>query len=303
MTDRPLLAAIETGGTKCIVSVGRDPNSARRHRIETGSPSKTATSIELMLRDEIGHSALDAIGIASFGPLDVDPKSPDYGRIGRTPKSDWAGFNLQSRLRGTFKCPVMSESDVNGAALAEAQWQLDRPIHHLAYVTVGTGIGVGVLQNGAIANGLSHPEIGHIRVDKHPTDQAFSGICPFHGNCLEGLASGPAIDARWGALLTELGENHSGLALEAFYLGQLAMNLALHYRPEVIIFGGGVLDTPTLIEKIRLECLSFLGAYLPELTTAEAMERLIATPRLGSDAGILGAFMLAQRAFLERDNS
>ena len=239
MTDRPLLAAIETGGTKCIVSVGRDPNSARRHRIETGSPSKTATSIELMLRDEIGHSALDAIGIASFGPLDVDPKSPDYGRIGRTPKSDWAGFNLQSRLRETFKCPVMSESDVNGAALAEAQWQLDRPIHHLAYVTVGTGIGVGVLQNGAIANGLSHPEIGHIRVDKHPTDQAFSGICPFHGNCLEGLASGPAIDARWGALLTELGENHSGLALEAFYLGQLAMNLVLHYRPEVIIFGGG----------------------------------------------------------------
>ena len=152
MSAKPLFAAIETGGTKCIVSVGRDPNAATRHRIETASPSETAASIERILRREIGDSSLDAIGIASFGPLDVNPESADHGRIGRTPKPHWEGFNLQSDLQDLFDCPVISESDVNGAALAEAHWQLDRPIQHLAYVTVGTGIGVGVVQNGSIAN-------------------------------------------------------------------------------------------------------------------------------------------------------
>jgi fructokinase len=297
MMGKPLLAAIETGGTKCLVSVGRDPNVAKRHRIETASPSETTTSIERIIRQEIGHNDLDAIGIASFGPLNVDPESADYGRIGRTPKPHWEGFNLRSHLQDVFGCPVMSESDVNGAALAEARWQLDRPIQHLAYVTVGTGIGVGVLQNGNIANGRSHPEIGHIRVERHPTDQACSGTCPFHSDCLEGLASGPAIAARWGASLTELDHDHPGLALEGFYLGQLAMNLILHHRPDVIIFGGGVSQTPLLLERVRHECLRLLGDYLPEVASTDAMEKLITSPRLDNDAGILGAFMLAQRAF------
>ena len=246
---------------------------------------------------------MDAIGIASFGPLNVDPESADYGRIGRTPKPHWENFNLPSHLQDVFGCPAMSESDVNGAALAEARWQLDRPIQHLAYVTVGTGIGVGVLQNGNIANGRSHPEIGHIRVERHPTDQAFSGSCPFHSDCLEGLASGPAIAARWGASLTELDHDHPGLALEGFYLGQLAMNLILHHRPDVIIFGGGVSQTPRLLERIRHECLQLLGDYLPELASKDAMETLIASPRLENDAGVLGAFMMAQRAFSRANTS
>ena len=147
----------------------------------------------------------------------------------------------------------MSESDVNGAALAEAAWQLDRPINHVAYVTVGTGIGVGVVQNRTIANGLSHPEIGHIRVKKHATDHAFPGVCPFHGDCLEGLASGPAIHSRWGTSLSDLGTEHPALALEAFYLGQLAVNLILHHRPDVIIVGGGVSQTPMLLERMRTD--------------------------------------------------
>jgi fructokinase len=146
MMGKPLLAAIETGGTKCLVSVGRDPNTAKRHRIETASPRKTAASIERIIRHEIGRNDLDAIGIASFGPLNVDPESADYGRIGRTPKPHWENFNLRSHLQDVFGCRAMSESDVNGAALSEARWQLDRPIQHLAYVTVGTGIGVGVLK-------------------------------------------------------------------------------------------------------------------------------------------------------------
>ena len=297
MTGKPLLAAIETGGTKCIVSVGRDPNAAIRHRIETTLPSETAASIERILRKEIGHSSLDAIGIASFGPLDVNPESADYGQIGPTPKGHWEGFNLRSHLREIFDCPVMSESDVNGAALAEAHWQLDRSIQHLAYVTVGTGIGVGVLQNGGIVNGRSHPEIGHIRVERHPTDHVFLGSCPFHGDCLEGLASGPAIAERWGASLTELGQDHPGLVLEGFYLGQMAVNLILHHRPDVIIFGGGVSQTPRLLERIRHECLLLLGDYLPELASADVMETLITSPRLENDAGILGAYLIAQRAF------
>ena len=196
MTGKPLLAAIETGGTKCLVSVGRDPSATKRHRIETASPSETAASIEHIIRREIGHNGLDAIGIASFGPLNMDPESADYGQIGRPPKPQWEGFNLRSHLQEIFDCPDMSESGVNGAVLAEANWQLNRPIQHLAYVTVGTGIGVGFLQNGNIVNARSHPESGHIRVELHPTDHAFSGTCPSHGDCLEGLAFGPAIAAR-----------------------------------------------------------------------------------------------------------
>ena len=303
MTDKPLLAAIETGGTKCIVSVGKDPTAATRHRIETVSPSETAASIERILRKEIGDSSLDAIGIASFGPLDVDPESAEHGQIGRTPKPHWEGFNLRSHLQEVFDCPVISESDVNGAALAEAHWQLDRPIQHLAYVTVGTGIGVGVVQNGSIANGRSHPEIGHIRVERHPSDRTFSGTCPFHGDCLEGLAAGPAIAARWGASLTQLSQGHPGLLLEGFYLGQLTVNLVLHHRPDVIIFGGGVSQTPQLLQRIRHECLLLLGDYLPELASPDAMQTLITSPRLENDSGILGAFMMAQRTFSRTHNS
>ena len=303
MSTKPLFAAIETGGTKCLVSVGRDPNSATRHRIETTYPDETANAIELIILDEIGRDTVDAIGIASFGPLNVDVESSDYGRIGPTPKPLWEGFNLRSHLQQRFDCPVMSESDVNGAALAEAAWQLDRPINHVAYVTVGTGIGAGVVQNRTIANGLSHPEIGHIRVKKHATDHAFPGVCPFHGDCLEGLASGPAIHSRWGASLSDLRTEHPALALEAFYLGQLAVNLILHHRPEVIIVGGGVSQTPMLLERMRTECLALLGDYLPELACADSMAKLITPPRLGEDSGILGAFMLAQRAFSRANNS
>lgn len=303
MSATPLFAAIETGGTKCLVSVGRDPNTATRHRIETTYPDETANAIELIILDEIGRDTLDAIGIASFGPLNVDVESSDYGRIGPTPKPLWEGFNLRSHLQRRFDCPVISESDVNGAALAEAAWQLDHPINHVAYVTVGTGIGVGVVQNRTIASGLSHPEIGHIRVKKHATDHAFPGVCPFHGDCLEGLASGPAIHSRWGASLSDLGTEHPALALEAFYLGQLAVNLILHHRPEVIIVGGGVSQTPMLLERMRTECLALLGDYLPELACADSMAKLITPPRLGEDSGILGAFMLAQRAFSRANNS
>ena len=303
MSAKPLFAAIETGGTKCLVSVGRDPNSATRYQIETAYPDETANATELIILDEIGRDTLDAIGIASFGPLNVDVESSDYGRIGPTPKPLWEGFNLRSHLQRRFDCPVISESDVNGAALAEAAWQLDHPINHVAYVTVGTGIGVGVVQNRTIANGLSHPEIGHIRVKKHATDHAFPGVCPFHGDCLEGLASGPAIDSRWGASLSDLGAEHPALALEAFYLGQLAVSLILHHRPEVIIIGGGVSQTPMLLERMRTECLALLGDYLPELACADSMAKLITPPRLGEDSGILGAFMLAQRAFSRANNS
>lgn len=296
MAGEPIYAAIEMGGTKCIVSVGSNPDTARRHRIETRSPGETIQAIELTVREEIGRSTVEAIGIASFGPLDVDARSSHHGRIGRTPKRGWEGTNLVSRLRETFNCPVKAETDVNSAAIAEANWHVDDPVQHLAYVTVGTGIGVGIIQNGEIVNGLSHPEIGHIRVEKHPSNRSFAGSCPFHGDCLEGLASGLAIDARWGTSLSELPEDHPGVGLEAFYLGQLTVNLILHHRPEIIIFGGGVSKTPMLIDKIRAESLSLLGDYLPELATTTAMNRLIRPPRLDDDAGILGAFMLAQSA-------
>lgn len=240
--------------------------------------------------------SLDAVGIASFGPIDVNPDSPNYGAIGATPKAGWACVNLWDYFYAVFDCPVGIESDVNGAALAEATWRREHPIHHLAYVTVGTGIGVGIVQASSIRNGTSHPEIGHITIPQHPDDIAFRGVCPFHGHCIEGLASGPAIFERWQATLSDLEQDHKAHEMEAYYLGQLAMNIVLHHRPEAIIFGGGVSQAPGLLPRIRKQCQLALASYLPNLESPEAISTLIRPPRLGQDSGLRGALMLGAAA-------
>ena len=290
----PTIAAIEAGGTKFVISVCRGDQLGERIIVPTADPETTLSSVVDAINQKLQGAALSAVGIASFGPIDIDPTSITFGTIGETPKEDWAGVNLREHFQRAFNCPVGIESDVNGAALAEASWDIDRPISHLAYVTVGTGIGVGIVHSRAISNGTSHPEIGHIPVPRYEEDLAFTGVCPFHGDCLEGLASGPAIFERWQATLSDLAPHHVAHDIEAFYLGQLAANIALHHRPEVIIFGGGVSQTLGLIPRVRKECQSALGGYLPDLDTSDAIASLIQPPRLGTDSGIRGAYMLGK---------
>ena len=288
------IAAIEAGGTKFVVTVSQGNVLGRRTTIQTSDADATLGAVTEVIKAELAGNRLDAIGIASFGPIDIDPVSTSLGKIGATPKHGWAGVNLREYFQRAFNCPVGIESDVNGAALAEAAWDIDRPINHLAYVTVGTGVGVGIVHNGSISNGISHPEIGHIRIPRHAEDVSFAGVCPFHGDCLEGLASGPAIFERWQTTLSDLDPHHAAHNVEAFYLGQLAANIALHHRPGVIIFGGGVSQTPGLISRIRKECRSALGGYLPDLDSSDAIASLIQPPRLGTDSGIRGAYMLGK---------
>ena len=290
----PTIAAIETGGTKFVISVCRGDRLGERIIVPTADPETTLSSVVDAVTQELQGDTLSAVGIASFGPIDIDPISTTFGTIGETPKEGWGGVNLRKYFQRAFNCPVGIESDVNGAALAEAAWDTKTPINHLAYVTVGTGIGVGIVHSGAINNGTSHPEIGHIPVPRYAEDLAFDGVCPFHGDCLEGLASGPAIFERWQATLSDLAPHHVAHDIEAFYLGQLAANIALHHRPEVIIFGGGVSQTLGLIPRVRKECQSALGGYLPDLDTSDAIASLIQPPRLGTDSGIRGAYMLGK---------
>ena len=288
----PTIAAIEAGGTKFVLSVCRGDRLGERIVIPTADPETTLSSVVNAVNKELQGDRLSGMGIASFGPIDVSPTSTNFGTIGKTPKPGWVGVNLREYFQGAFNCPVGIESDVNGAALAEAAWDIERPINHLAYITVGTGVGVGIVHGGSISNGTSHPEIGHIGVPRHARDVSFAGVCPFHGDCIEGLASGTAIFERWQTTLSDLDQDHVAHEIEAFYLGQLAANIALHHRPEIIIFGGGVSQTSGLIPRIRNECQLALGGYLPALDSSEGIASLIQTPRLGTDSGIRGAYML-----------
>lgn len=292
------VAAIEAGGTKFVVEVFGGGPLGRRLTIPTADPKTTLSSVVDSIKTQLDGGSLNAIGIASFGPIDVDPLSSHFGEIGETPKQGWAGVNLRDYFQRAFNCPVGIESDVNGAALAEATWDIEHPINHIAYVTVGTGVGVGIVHGGSVSNGTSHPEVGHISVPRHEDDVAFAGVCPFHGDCLEGLASGPAIFERWQATLSDLDQEHLAHDIEAFYLGQLAANIVLHHQPEKIIFGGGVSQTSGLIPRIQKECRSALGGYLPALDSSEAIASLIQPPRLGTDSGTRGAYMLG-RAMLD----
>tara|TARA_Y100000385_G_scaffold165300_1_gene171315 strand:+ start:1154 stop:2071 length:918 start_codon:yes stop_codon:yes gene_type:complete len=294
-TTQPRIAAIEAGGTKFVIAVGRDIAHSTRHSIPTTDPVETLSRVADIINDTLAGNPLNAMGVASFGPLCVDSTDPHYGVIGATPKSGWQGFNFKRHLHDLFGCPIAFDTDVNSAACAESRWALDEPIDHLAYVTVGTGIGVGIIQNGQLANGVAHPEIGHSKVARSPQDTVFPGACAFHRDCLEGLASGQAIMKRWNCKLADLPPTHEALALEAFYLGQLAANLILHHRPKVIIFGGGVTETPHLLSQTRRACREALSGYLPDLDSEAAMEKIIQSPRLGTDSGIVGAFMLGRQ--------
>lgn len=286
-----IYAAIEGGGTKFVVGVGHSYQDCVISTIQTRSAHKTMAEVKRCINETVADGHLEGIGIGTFGPVVVDPTHTDRGRILNTPKIGWRDYNFVTDLGSEFGVPVSVQTDVGAAALSEVA---ERPnCRHLVYVTVGTGIGGGVFANDRLISGSMHPELGHIMLPRHPDDKTFQGACPFHDDCLEGLASGPAIKARWGASLSELAEHHQGHDIEAFYIGRLCANLVLHHAPEVIVLGGGVMNTPGLLAKVREHCHDALGAYIAALSSEDAMEQLISAPLLGGYSGLRGAFMLA----------
>ena len=290
-----LYGALEAGGTKFICAVGsHDGQLLDQWRIETGAPADTLSAV---VRYFVGAKRkfgdLTAIGVGAFGPLDLAPSSPTFGFITSTPKPGWTNTNLVGALHRGLKRPVYLDTDVNGAALAEQRWGAGRGLDSVAYITVGTGIGVGVVHHGRAVHGLMHPELGHIIVRRHPADAAFTGVCPFHGDCLEGLACGPAILARTGHTLHEAATTDPIWDIEADYIGQLCANLVLSHSPQRILIGGGVMQD-RLYPAVRSRMLFWLKDYIK----AEGLKSLdyVTAPGLGALAGIKGALSLAVTA-------
>jgi len=296
---KPLYGAIEAGGTKVVCAAGYAPEQIPddcRAVIPTTAPGPTlAAVVEFFERIRRKHGELAGIGIAAFGPVDLDTGSPAWGRILATPKPGWSNFSMVAPLQ-RFGCPIVIDTDVNAAALAEARLGAGAGLGSLAYVTVGTGIGGGVVVADRTLKGLLHPEMGHIRVERDPRDVGFAGVCPFHADCLEGLASGPAVMARWHARAENLPQSHPGREILGGYLGQLAATIALMLSCERIVFGGGVVSGGGLLPFIRQEASRRLGGYLPIEARAGGFDRYIVAPGLGDSAGTIGALLLAMQA-------
>lgn len=287
------LAGIDAGGTtfKCGLAT-LDGNLVAQHRVATTKPEETLQACAAFLRDESTNRGgrLLALGIAAFGPVDVDPLSATYGKILDTPKAGWTNTDLRDAFTRHLSVPVCVDTDVNAALLAEMASGAARHAVSSAYVTIGTGIGAGICTPGGLAGKPKHPEFGHIRVQRHPADNAFRGVCVFHRDCLEGVASAPAFTARHGDP-ESLDVNHPGWDIEAYYLAQACLTLSLSFRLERIILGGGLMLAPNLLALVHRHYLELSGGYLGE--TIEEVEQLIALPGHGADAGLMGGLHLA----------
>ena len=296
-----LLGAIEAGGTKFICAVGPGDGSVlAQTRIATTDPARTlGAALEFFHAQRSAHGPLRALGIASFGPVELDRASAQFGSVLDTPKPHWSHTPLVQPLRAALGCPVGFDTDVNGAARAELRWGAGRGLDSLAYVTVGTGIGVGLISNGRPVHGLLHPEAGHIFPRRHELDADFKGCCPFHGDCLEGLASGPALAARTGAPAETLGAGHAVWTVAADYLGQLCAHLVFTQSPARIVMGGGVMAQPGLLEAVRERLLHWLGGYIRRPQLQDGAVRYVVAPGLGERSGLTGAFALASDAVRE----
>ena len=290
-----LFGAIETGGTKVDCAVGTWPDDVReRIRIPTTTPIETLARINAFLLRHHREAPLDAIGIGSFGPIDLRTGSPTYGYITSTPKPGWRYIDLVGPVSEELKLPVTFDTDVNAAALGEYRWGPSSTVDSLVYITVGTGIGGGAVIGGRPLHGASHPEMGHIRIPHDRAADPFDGSCPYHSDCLEGLASGPAMEARWGVPADSLPEDHPAWDLEAEYLAGGVANIMVTLSPERIVMGGGVMKQRHLFPRIRSRAVDILHGYGVADEIVDAIDDYIVPPALGEDSGIAGAFALAQ---------
>ena len=297
----PIFAAIDAGGTtfKCAL-IQQGKGILKSERVPTTLPDETLAACAAFFQ---GHASKGlkaaAMGIASFGPIDVDSNSRDYGMILDGPKQGWASTNLKTYFEAALDMPVAVDTDVNGALLAEMKWGAAKESKSACYMTIGTGIGAGIFTNGAFIGKPTHPEFGHIRLKRHSADIDFKGVCTFHGDCLEGLASATALTKRFGNP-AELPADHIAWEIEAFYLAQACNALTLFFRPNRIVLGGGVMLAPHLLEKVRVEYMRLMNGYLGQSETN--IKTLIVTPGLGDDAGLFGGACLAKRLRDARDD-
>jgi fructokinase len=284
--DDAIYGCVEAGGTKFVLGMACGPGDViATERIPTTTPDQTFGR----MRDWFDGHAIRSFGIGSFGPVILDRGDPRWGHITDTPKPGWSGADIAGALAG-FGVPVGFDTDVNAAAIAEARWGAGQGADSLVYLTVGTGIGGGAAIGGRPVHGARHPEMGHVRVSRHPDDLGFAGICPFHGDCAEGLANGPSIIARYGASLSELPADHPAHAIEAYYLAQLVHNIVAVLSPQVVVMGGGVMGTPGLIEKVQAAHVRLAAGYFG------SPPDLIREPGLGDRSGLLGGLALAMDA-------
>jgi len=285
-----LYAGMEAGGTKFVCSIGTGPNDIRAQaQFPTRTPEGTIRETIEFFK---AHEPFAAMGIATFGPCDLDPASPTYGYITSTPKLGWKNVNLLGAFRQAFHIPIGFDTDVNVAAFGEWQWGAGQGLDSVLYLTVGTGIGGGGIINGRMLHGLIHPEMGHIRVPRVAND-TFVGNCPYHGDCLQGLAAGPAIEARWGNPAEELAPDHPAWGLEASYLALAVNDLICMLSPQRIILGGGIMHQRHLFPLIRQEVRRLLNGYVQSPMILERIDEYIVPPALGKQAGVLGAIALA----------
>jgi fructokinase len=292
-----LWGGIEAGGTKTVCAIGTGPEDLRAEvRFPTTTPADTIQRVIQFFREQAGEEPLAAVGIASFGPLDLDPQSPRFGYITSTPKPGWASANLAESVRHGLGTPVGLDTDVNGAALGEHRWGAARGLDDFVYLTVGTGIGGGAMLNGRLIHGLGHPEMGHIRIPHNRDLDPFEGSCPYHGDCLEGLAAGPALEARWGQPGETLGDDHPAWPLEADYLAFGLVNLICMLLPQRFVMGGGIMERRQIFPLLRRKVQELLNGYLQAPEILDQIDEYIVPPGLGNRAGVLGAFVLAQRA-------
>ena len=284
---------IEAGGTKFVCGIGSSPHDLRTATFPTTSPAETlARAIGFFL--ENGES-LEALGIASFGPVDLTPGSPSYGRITSTPKPGWVDVDIVGEVKNALRVPVAFDTDVNGAVLAETRWGAARGFTDAMYLTVGTGIGGGAIVGGQLVHGMLHPEMGHIRVPHDWTADPYKGSCPYHGDCLEGLACGRAMEERWGARPETLDASHAAWSLEAKYLAFGLATWVCTLSPQKIIVGGGVVRNSDLLPMVRQNLCGLLNGYVRTPQILEKMHDYVVPPALGENAGVLGAIALAQR--------
>jgi fructokinase len=284
-----IYGGIESGGSKWECAIGTDPSDVRAAaRIPTTTPEETISrAVDFFVRE----GPVDAVGIGSFGPIDARAESATWGFITTTPKRGWANTDVGQEVRRRLDVPVVFDTDVNAAALGEHRWGAGRGLRTFWYVTVGSGIGGGAIVDGKILHGLFHPEFGHLRVPHDPAADPFAGVCPYHGDCLEGLASGPALEARWGTPPAAI-EDGAAWDLEARYLALGLVAVISVLSPERIVVGGGVAEHPTLLALVRREITSLMNGYLG----FEADDDYVTPPAFGAKAGVLGAIALAEAA-------
>jgi fructokinase len=292
---RRLIGGIEAGGTKFMCAVGDSAGQIlEQTRIETRDPITTLSDVHRYFEAaQTRCGSISALGVGAFGPLDLRPASPTYGFITSTPKPGWANTNLAGVLARGLEVPVRLDTDVNAAAFGELRWGAGRNLDSLVYVTVGTGIGVGAVHRGRAVHGLMHMEMGHVMIRRHASDVSFAGTCPFHGDCLEGMASGPAILSRTGSEFSAASPLDPIWAIEADYLGQLCALLVFSHSPERILIGGGVMQAG-LYPRIQERMLHWLNGYV----TATEIQKAgyVTAPGLAGLAGIKGALSLAMQS-------